>query len=95
MDQNVLRLLIQSKLADGRLPQDSIPRVWGGAGAGETCDACDELISKAQFVMEGISTTGGKGIQLHVGCLHLWDAERRAPGQDDTNVKFPKYGPGE
>ena len=43
MEQTALRLLIQSKLADGRLPQDSIPRVWGGAGAGETCDACEEL----------------------------------------------------
>ena len=78
MEQNALRLLIQSKLADGRLPQDSIPRVWGGVGAGETCDACEELISKMQFVMEGISTTGGKGIQFHVGCFHLWDEERWA-----------------
>jgi hypothetical protein len=49
MDQNALRLLIQSKLADGRLPQNSIPRVWGGAGAGETCEACEELISKASL----------------------------------------------
>ena len=81
MDPNALRLLIRSKLADGRLPQDSIPRVWGGAGAGETCDACDELISKTQFVMEGVSTTGGKGIQFHVGCFHLWDDERCAPGR--------------
>jgi len=29
--------------------------------------------------MEGVSTTGGKGIQFHVGCLHLWDAERYVP----------------
>jgi hypothetical protein len=81
MEQTALRLLIQSKLADGRLPQNSIPRVWGGAGAGETCDACEDLISKAQFVMEGVSTTGGKGIQFHVACFHLWDEERCAPGR--------------
>lgn len=81
MDQSALRLLIQSKLADGRLPQDSIPRVWGGAGNDETCDACEERIGKAQFVMEGISTTGGQGIQFHVACFHLWDEERRAPGR--------------
>jgi hypothetical protein len=31
--------------------------------------------------MEGISTTGGLGIQFHVGCLHIWDAERCAPGR--------------
>jgi hypothetical protein len=29
------RLLILSKLADGRLPLNSIPRVWGGPGNGE------------------------------------------------------------
>jgi hypothetical protein len=52
-----------------------------GAGAGETCDACEELISKTQFVTERISTTGGKGIQFHVGCFHLWDEERCAPGR--------------
>ena len=52
MEQETLRHLIRSKLADGRLPQDSIPRVWGGAGNGETCDACEEIITKTQFVME-------------------------------------------
>ena len=82
MEQNALRLLIQGKLADGRLPQNSIPRVWGGAGNGETCDACEELISKGQFVMEGVSVTGGRGIQFHVACFHLWDEERRVPGCD-------------
>lgn len=82
MEQNALRLLIQGKLADGRLPQNSIPRVWGGAGNGETCDACEELISKAQFVMEGVSVTGGQGIQFHVACFHLWDEERCVPGRD-------------
>jgi hypothetical protein len=48
-----------------------------------------------QFVMEGVSTTGGKGIQFHVGCLHLWDSERCAPGRESTSVPLPKYGPGE
>jgi hypothetical protein len=74
MEQETLRHLIRRKLADGRLPQNSIPRLWGGAGNGETCDACEEIITKTQFVMEGVSTTGGKGIQFHVGCLHIWDA---------------------
>lgn len=56
---------------------DSIPRLWGGAGNGETCDACEETITKTQFVMEDVSTTRGKGIQFHVGCPHLWDAEQQ------------------
>jgi hypothetical protein len=36
MEQEILRRLIRRKLADGRLPQNSIPRLWGGAGNGET-----------------------------------------------------------
>ena len=42
MDQPLLRLLIQEKLADGRLPHTPIPRVWGGPGNGETCDGFGE-----------------------------------------------------
>jgi hypothetical protein len=97
VEQETLRRLIRNKLADGRLPQNSIPRVWGGAGNGETCDACEEIIVKTQFVMEGVSTTGGKGIQFHVGCFHMWDAERCAPGRSDTDTGqgLPTYGRGE
>ena len=40
MKFEALRLLICSKLDKGRLPLNSIPRVWGGPGNGETCDAC-------------------------------------------------------
>ena len=50
-----LQLLIRQKLADGRLPINSIPRVWGGPGNGETCDACEGIITKDEFVIEGIS----------------------------------------
>ena len=58
MDQDILRRLIEAKLADGRLPHDNIPRVWGGPSDGDTCNACDEVITKAHLVMEGISTEG-------------------------------------
>ena len=77
-----LRALIRQKLADGRLPQDSIPRISGGPSHGEICDGCDEAIAKNQFVMEGVSTDLTKrAVQFHVGCFHLWDSERTAPGR--------------
>jgi hypothetical protein len=79
VEKGAIRALIQTKLADGRLPHNSIPRVWGGAGAGEICDACDEVITKAQFVMEGVGE-GHKAIQLHVLCFQLWDSVRTVPG---------------
>ena len=80
MEPSEIRLLIQKKLADGRLPHNSIPRVWGGSGAGEMCDACDEVIAKTQFVMEGVGAEH-KAVQFHVLCFQLWDSVRTVPGR--------------
>jgi hypothetical protein len=80
MDQQSLRTLIRNKLADGRLPQNSIPRVWGGPGNNETCVACELLIEKNQFVMEGIGEAM-KAVQFHVRCFYYWDSERKPPGR--------------
>jgi len=78
MHQDGLRLLILSKLADGRLPLNSIPRVWGGPGNGEICDACEIIVPKDEFVVGGISLAGGKRpLQLHVRCFRIWESERR------------------
>ena len=82
MEPVSLRNLIRQKLADGRLPQNSIPRVWGGPSNGEVCDACDEKVGPLQFVMEGVSTDLTKrALQFHVECFHMWDAERDVPGR--------------
>jgi hypothetical protein len=82
MNNTAVRVQLRQKLADGRLPHNSIPRVWGGAGAGETCQACEEIITKDQFVMEGVSTADDKrGIQFHVQCFMFWDQVRVVPGR--------------
>ena len=75
-----LRALIRAKLADGRLPHDIIPRVWGGPGNGERCVACEEVITTGNFVMEGIGE-GSRAFQFHVQCFYIWDVERQAPGR--------------
>ena len=83
MDQPTLVLMIRQKLADGRLPHNHIPRMWGGPGAGETCDGCGETVTKAQMVMEGIEE-GGSGVQFHVACFHVWDVERQVAGHEPS-----------
>ena len=79
MDKPTLRLMIQDKLADGRLPHNYIPRVGGGPGNGEICDGCDETVTKAQMVMEGLSGKD-RDVQFHVTCFYVWDATRRDLG---------------
>jgi hypothetical protein len=77
MEKDSLRSFIRQKLADGRLPHDSIPRLWGGPSQGEKCHACDEAIAIPALIIEGIAVNGSQPLQLHVQCFYLWDAERR------------------
>ena len=88
MDQPILRLLIQEKLAAGRLPYTPIPRTWGGPGRGETCDGCGETVTKAQTVMENLDAAGC-GFQLHVACFYVWNVERQVYGQRDRSSALP------
>ena len=92
LDLEALRSLIRSKLENGLLPYNSVPRVWGASGNGETCDGCDLIIVPSELVIEGISMTGDahdrnkalpasdrrRPLQLHVTCFYLWDSERRS-----------------
>jgi len=87
MDQPVLRLLIQDKLADGRLPHDHIPRPWRGPGDGETCDGCGEIVTKAQMIIEGVDTRGC-GLQFHIACFSLWEVERQLP-RHEPGARLP------
>jgi hypothetical protein len=78
MEPEALRLLILSKLADGKLPLESFTNVWGGPGNGETCDGCGTIVTEHEFVIEGVSLAGGRKVRrLHAGCFWVWEAERR------------------
>ena len=58
---HLLHILIADKLQDGRLPRNSVPRVLGGPGKGEACDACGASIAKEQLGIEGIALAAGGG----------------------------------
>ena len=80
MDAEALRLLalrIRKKLLDGRLPRDSSLRARGSPGDGATCDACGEIITADQVMMEvGPFTGERRSLCLHADCFHLWNVER-------------------
>ena len=88
MHQLTLELVIRHKLQTGVLPHNSIPRVWGGPGNGETCDACESVITKDEWVIEGISLAEGrKPLQLHSECFHLWERERHTETKTSLHLK--------
>jgi hypothetical protein len=79
MDQESLRLLIQRKIRDGRLPQHRTTRIWSSLSVGQTCDACDTIVSQDKLVMEGNTLPPARrAFKFHVQCFHIWDSERRA-----------------
>ena len=88
-----IRQIVRQKLADRRLPHNSIPRVWGGPANGESCQACEEVISQSEFIIEGISENG-RGIQLHVECFYIWDSERTPEWRYDPSTKAGGISPG-
>jgi len=92
MNSVSIRQLVRQKLADGRLPHNSIPRVWGGPANGESCQACEEVILQTEFIIEGISENG-RGIQLHVECFYIWDSERTPDWRYDPTTKDRELSP--
>jgi hypothetical protein len=60
MDQESLRLLIQHKIRNRRLPHDGIVRVWSSPSDGEMCDACDAVLARDQLLMEGLTLDLGR-----------------------------------
>ena len=48
MDQESLRILIQRKIRDGRLPRDGIKKVRSSRSDGEMCDGCDAILSRTR-----------------------------------------------
>ena len=80
VDTAAIRLLIQQKLQDGRLPYNGIPRFWGGPSDGEACDACGTVLAKDQVLMEGVTLDLGRSriLQLHAECFQMWEHESRA-----------------
>jgi hypothetical protein len=77
MDPEAIRVLIQAKIQDGRLPRRSITRVFSIPSTGEKCDACETIVSMDQLVVEGTALAPGKrAFKFHIRCFEIWDHER-------------------
>ena len=82
---HALHLLVRHKIQDGRLPHNRIAKISSGPGVGNTCDACETLITKEQLVTK-VALADGRGargvVLFHSLCFQLWDAERLASVSD-------------
>ena len=74
MEPEFVRRTIREKLGDGRLPQKTLAKVWGGDGNGEMCLACDTPVESSEFVMKGAGADE-TAVQFHVRCLYYWHSE--------------------
>jgi len=59
------------------------PGSGAGRATGEICDGCDEIVTKGQMIMEGLSGKDS-GVQFHVACFYVWDVERHVLGHEPS-----------
>ena len=78
MDDDTLRVLIRTKLADGLLPPNSVKWLVRAPSKGHRCDACSTDILPRQHLIQG-GTALGVTFLFHLQCFYLWDEERQAP----------------
>jgi hypothetical protein len=76
MDNEALRLLIRTKLADGHLPQNNVKWLVRAPSDGHRCDACAIEILVRQHLIQG-ATGLGRTFRFHLLCFYLWDEERQ------------------
>jgi hypothetical protein len=69
--------LIREKLDAGTLPHDDPERFWPRNGSGKACSACGHPILPAQTEFEPEWEDNRPIVVFHIGCLGLWQAERR------------------
>ena len=80
-----LHLKVRAKIADGYLPKEFLPRVFGGPGTGQRCDACEETPLPEDLESEANLAKGGL-VRFHIRCFGIWQTERVAQDQPPTNT---------
>ena len=66
----LLRVLISSRIDDGRLPDDFPAVTLGAPGLGGECAACDGYMPVTRLVMA--IPSGGVFVYLHADCYLIW-----------------------
>ena len=83
MSEETLRLLIRTKIQDGRLPRGRLPSaITGGPGDESRCGVCDRIITKSELMMllpqsEESPANTERTIPLHGDCFQMWSQADR------------------
>lgn len=82
-DERTLREKARAAVRNGKLPNRTPDRTWGGPGVGALCAVCglrvtkDETAFEIQFARNG-GEPGLDKFHLHIRCFAAWEFERRA-----------------
>jgi len=76
-----LRDRAREAIRSGKLPTRKPDRLFGGAGSGDACVVCGELIERDQMQLEiefnrHGATPGLDRFQVHPRCFGAWEFER-------------------
>ena len=82
-DEKILREKAGTAIRDGKLPDRSPDRTWGGPGVGAACSVCGVPVTKDQmeFEIEFAHNGDAPGLDkfhVHTRCFAAWEFERRS-----------------
>jgi hypothetical protein len=67
---------VRAKIDAGLLPREDHVKLRAGFGQNRSCAVCERVILPSQIEHE-LRFADGRMIQLHLGCVDLYEAERR------------------
>jgi len=72
-----LRLRARERIHDGRLPNSTHCRTWGGRGSDEPCALCDLIIrpNEVEYEIETLGKDGVRTYCFHFLCHYAWQSE--------------------
>jgi hypothetical protein len=81
--QSALADIIREQIDAGLLPREDHIKLWIGYGQNRPCVACERVILVSQVEHE-FQFADGRMIPMHIGCVGLYEAERRHRGWRST-----------
>jgi hypothetical protein len=77
--ESELRLLVQQRIKDRRLPIMRPAQIYAGHGSGTPCCVCDQPIERAKMEYEIPGPDAATRLKFHFACYVIWQQECSYP----------------
>jgi len=75
LPESELRLRVQERIKEGRLPVEVITLINGGFGGGQTCAVCDTPVTRDKVKYDVVDPRNADQLIFHFACYVIWQRE--------------------